>query len=311
MNNTTSIEKMQVDFLEKPTAKKIKSSYLADLFFSIFKDTSFDMYYKKSLLVRNCGTFLEFKTNPTNGKTVLSSANFCKSRLCPMCNWRLSLKRFANLSEVMEQAKQQKFQFLFLTLTVQNSKGEDLKKTISAMLKSFNSLTKYKDFGIIKGYFRAVEVTYNRTTNEFHPHIHVILAIKNTYFNSKYYISQEKWAQLWQQALSVDYMPIVDIRKAYTKKGKQSAEAEASKYTVKDSDYLINDDTELAKNVLTVYDSALKGARLVAYGGVLKEIAKQLELEEDNLTDDITDELLYILKKYRWNIGLNKYQEYN
>ncbi|NLP45959.1 MAG: protein rep [Epulopiscium sp.] len=29
---------------------------------------------------------------------------------------------------------------------------------------------------------------------------------------TRYYLSQEKWTELWKSSLKVDYMPIVDVR---------------------------------------------------------------------------------------------------
>jgi plasmid rolling circle replication initiator protein Rep len=135
--------------------------------------------------------------------------------------------------------------------------------------------------------------------------------VKSTYFNANYYINQKKWAEIWQHYLAVDYVPIVHIQKVYTKKG-SSAESEASKYTVKDTDYLIENDLTLSSKVVQVLDDSLRRVRLIAYGGTLKKYYQELQLNEEKLTDDlenITEDIAYIIEKYRWNFGTKLYQK--
>ncbi|WP_394405379.1 protein rep [Streptococcus sp. 20-1249] len=44
------------------------------------------------------------------------------------------------------------------------------------------------------GYLCSVEVKHNEKENTYLPHIHVLLMVKSSYFNSKKnYISQEEW----------------------------------------------------------------------------------------------------------------------
>ena len=79
-----------------------------------------------------------------------------------------------------------KGRFLFLTLTIKNVSGKELNKTISEMGRGFNRLMKYKkvDKNIL-GYLRATEVTYSNEHENYHPHLHVLLFVKSTYFARK------------------------------------------------------------------------------------------------------------------------------
>jgi hypothetical protein len=65
----------------------------------------------------------------------------------------------------------------FVTLTVPNCNADDLKETISSLLKSFSNIIrvirerkKIKISGI-----RKIEITYNYFLNNYHPHIHVLV----------------------------------------------------------------------------------------------------------------------------------------
>lgn len=303
MNNTI-ISKNQEDFLEKPRQKKLRNEFLAECHKMNDND-------KKAFRSRSCGSYLEFAVYPTEKK--LKSANFCKARLCPMCNWRLSQKRFGNLSAVTELTKSNKYQLLFLTLTAKNVTGNELNNEIKRFFNAWRNLTRYsEDFNkAVHGWFRALEVTYNKDDDNYHPHLHIVLAVKSTYFNSNYYITQKKWSEIWQHYLNVDYIPVVHIQKVYTKKG-SSAESEASKYTVKDTDYLIENDLNLSSKVVQILDDSLRRVRLIAYGGILKKYYAELKLNEENLSDDlenITEDLAYIIEKYRWNFGTKLYQK--
>src|SRR5699024_3004493 len=72
---------------------------------------------------------------------------FCKSRLCPMCNWRRAMKHGIQSQKVVAEVIKQKptVRWLFLTLTVRNVyDGTELNKSLSDMSKGFNRMMKYK-----------------------------------------------------------------------------------------------------------------------------------------------------------------------
>ncbi len=279
---------------------------------------------KKYYRVIDCSTFLEFGVTKTSSLKLLQ-ANFCKVRLCPMCAWRRSLKIFGQVSKVMDQVeKNYNYRYIFLTLTVKNCYSEDLKDTLDLMTKSFNKLSERKAFKkAIKGYFRSLEITYNKEDNTYHPHFHLILAVNKSYFTDKdYYLSQENWTRLWKESLQVDYKPVVDVRRVKSKdKNFSKVIAETAKYTVKSEDFLIKKedgkiDEALTDEVVATLDKALHRKRLVSFGFLFKDIHRQLNLDdaengdlkktdnEDELRDDLTD----IILRYQWNIGIKNYK---
>lgn len=265
---------------------------------------------KKSERMKTCANWLSFHRKD-DGSMKLHDARFCRVRLCPICQWRRSLKTFAQMSQVLEIAKSDGYQFIFLTLTMRNCEADALSDELTHILLSFNRLMKYKDVQkAVKGYYRGCEVTHNIKTDEYHPHLHVILAVNKSYFSGKTYITHAKWLELWQRALQVDYTPVVDVRRC---KGGARVTAEACKYAVKPSDILNMDDWEMTVDTLRTLDKALDSRRFVGLGGILKEIHKKLHLddiedgdlvhvESDAQSDATFEEIVYF-----WN-GYSQYE---
>ncbi|MEK4504387.1 protein rep [Bacillus sp. FSL R12-0069] len=300
--------------------KKIKNQSVADS----FHDAGLK---KKAGLVKTCANVLQFKR--VEGGLKLAHAWFCKVRLCPICNWRRSMKiAQQNREIVLEANKREKLRWIFLTLTTgQTVEGKDLKERIEHSMKSFNRLMKYKRVDdVVRGYFRGLEVT--KSKGKYHPHFHVLIAVKPSYFKDKY-IKQNDWSEIWQKALKLDFKPTVDIRavKPNEKHRKltednvkefEGALQEVSKYPVKDTEFLKGDRQESAMTVYTM-DKSLSYKRLIGYGGLLKEIRKELQLKDvegdgadlikiDDRAEeehDISDEIEFVTAY--WHYGIKDY----
>lgn len=254
--------------------RKILSLKLADIFE--------DLGYKKAMVERvaTCGDTLRF-IRREDGSLRLYQAYFCKNKLCPMCNWRRSMKYSYQTSRIVDEAikRQPKGRFLFLTLTVKNVPGDELNGTISQLTKSFDRL--FKRAKVMKnliGYLRSVEVTHNEKENTYHPHIHVLMMVRPNYFSGRgdNYINQEEWGDMWSQSLKVDYIPMVDIRSVKeTGKGLKGAILETAKYPTKP----IKLDIENKQVVDDLYNGLYR-KRQLGYGGLFKEIKKQLALDD-------------------------------
>ena len=141
-------------------------------------------------------------------------------------------------SRIVDEAIKQspKGRFIFLTLTVKNVEGKALNSTISQLTNSFDRLFKrVKVQRNLLGYLRSVEVTHNEDDNTYHPHIHVLMMVKSSYFKGKEnYITQKEGGEMWSQSLKVSYKPMVDIRTVKeTGKGLRGAVLETAKYPTK------------------------------------------------------------------------------
>src|SRR5690625_5168015 len=176
--------------------------------------------------------------------------------------------------------------FRSLTLSVKNVyDGEELNESLSDMAKGFNRKTKYvKVAKNLVGFMRATEVTVNKIDNSYNKHMHVLLCVEPSYFNSsENYISQKQWTAFWKRAMKLDYDPIVDVRaikpKNKHKSDIKSAIDETAKYPVKHTDFM-TDDEDKNKKRLSDLEEGLHRKRLISYGGLLKEIHKELNLDD-------------------------------
>ena len=265
----------------------------------------------------NCSLWLQFEQEMDTNKKRLKRAVFCRERLCPMCQWRKSLRVFAEVSRVMDEAQRRYADLdpVFLTLTVKNCLGDDLYGTVDKMQNAWNILLNHRQIkGQVKGWFRALEVTISERDGSYHPHFHVIMLFDKGYFkadNAKY-IGIEKWVYLWRLSMKLDYDPVCDIRKIRTNDGKHKAVAEVAKYAVKDAQYLSKDEEKTDERVGTL-GVALYKRRLWAFGGILKKIAKELGVErpEDgdliNIGGEIREDIATVIIQYNWGFGAGDY----
>ena len=300
-NYTAILQSLQEEIERKFTGKREQGDLLAAVY-SVLGMKS------RTQRVLECGTFLEFKVSHEKAK--LQHANFCKDRLCPMCNWRRSLKIFSQMSKVMNAM--QGYEFLFLTLTVRNCSADELPQTVQALYDGWRYLYhKNKEFrSVIEGTFRSLEVTRNKKDGSYHPHLHCILAVKPSYFK-KGYTTQKRWSELWQQACGLDYGPIVHIEKVKdTGSGISDAVAEASKYPTKSSDFLDGLDVKRSAEYAASFLEALGGRRLCGWTGIFAEVRKQLNLDDcENgdlvVTDDdiIREDVACMIVRYSWRAG--------
>ena len=244
--------------------------------------------FKKAERVKDCAEVLEYKLDIETNEMNLFRVWFCKSRLCPMCNWRRTMKHGIQTQKVVAEVirRKPKARWLFLTLTVKNVyDGEELNTSLSAMSQGFNRMMKYvKVAKNLVGFMRATEVTVNKTDNSYNQHMHVLLCVEPSYFNSsENYINQKEWTQLWKRAMKLDYDPIVDVRairpKNKYKSDIKSAIDETAKYPVKHTDFM-TDDEERNLQIVSDLEEGLHRKRLISYGGLLKEIHKELNLDD-------------------------------
>ena len=287
--------------------------------------------------LEHCASFLLYGINQVGVKK-LRQADFCKSRLCPMCNWRKSLKVFSQTSQITEYMLENHptTRFIFVTFTQKNCAFNSLEEAIKAMNDAFSKLTaksrKYA-FAVnfkksLLGYMRAIEVTYNPETKTFHPHIHAIFAVKAGYFKSGNYINHDGWREMWQEAMGLDYDPQVNVQTVKAKKKDSSpldgvdmdemtakktalvcAVAETAKYPVK-MDGILDLPEKTAVDVIIALSNALRGKRLVVFGGLFLDCQKALKLDDVEDGDLIgvegeesINEVAQVLYKFQVKVG--------
>lgn len=255
-------------------------------------------FERYALRMASCSGLLRFgwSTLMETGETRLRlrSAQFCRVRHCPVCQWRRTLMWQARFYQALPKivADYPSSRWLFLTLTVRNCAIDDLGETLTAMNSAFQRLKDRKEFAPVQGWIRATEVTRGKDGSA-HPHFHCLLMVPPSWF-TRDYVKQARWVELWRDCLRVNYEPNIDIRAVKTKTGEvvanvaeqlQSAVAETLKYSVKPED-MANDPEwflELTRQ--------LHKRRFISTGGELKNVL-QLDRETNEdlvIADDVGD----------------------
>lgn len=257
--------------------------------------SEFESYAER---MASCSGLLRFgwSTLMETGETRLRlrSAQFCRVRHCPVCQWRRTLMWQARFYQALPKivVSYPSSRWLFLTLTVRNCGIDALGTTLTEMNAAFKRMEKRKDLAPLQGWIRATEVTRGRDGSA-HPHFHCLLMVPPSWF-TRDYVKHERWVELWRDCLRVNYAPNIDIRAVKTKTGAmvsnvaeqlQSAVAETLKYSVKPED--MTDDPawflELTRQ--------LHKRRFISTGGALKNVL-QLDRETNEdlvIADDVGD----------------------
>jgi plasmid rolling circle replication initiator protein Rep len=259
--------------------------------------------------VASCGSYLVFHECPNGHERRLRRANFCMNRLCSTCNWRKSLATYHQTYEIAHEAlkRQPDLSFIFLTLTIRNVTEDKLSDAITQLLEAFNRFMQLRGWKrYITGWMRSLEVTRNHSKGSkyygtYHPHFHILIAVPPGYFKSGYK-KKKDIQQLWKDSLRINYDPVIDVRKVKPKKPEDEEEfeevqvkdenpiiagavAEISKYTVKDTEYINEQDDDWTDSSVLTLTKSLRGRRLIAYGGVFKQIKKELGIKDVENTD--------------------------
>lgn len=242
----------------------------------------------KAARLRSCCTTLIYRA--VDGGKKLEHANFCRVRLCPICQWRRSLKTFSQAEHVIRaMCTDRPYRFVLLTLTVRNVFGDMLSRTIDDLFDGWDRFSRLVEFkSAVRGWYRGLEVTHNFDAasgdiGTFHPHFHVLLAVNPSYFTSRDYLSQAAWTELWRRSMRLDYVPVVDVRRV--RSIDSGAVAEVCKYAAKDADYIIPDDWQMTVDTVGILDPALANRRLVAFGLEMRRWHRKLHLDDSDQGD--------------------------
>ena len=214
----------------------------------------------------------------------LERTQFCRVRHCPVCQWRRSLAWIARFHAALPKIRVDypKARYIFLTLTLQNCPIQDLRLSITRLNDAFRRLSKRKCFPAL-GYVKSVEVTRS-ADGSAHPHCHVLMMVRPGYFKGQSYINQERWRELWKDALRVTYDPWVHVQAIKPKKSSPDGDSglidalrETLKYTVKGED-LVADQDWLIELTYQVHKT-----RAITVGGVLSKYLSEEEPDDDEL----------------------------
>lgn len=237
---------------------------------------------RKAARVLACADSLHYQRGP-DGRLQLVSAAFCRVRLCPICQWRRSLKVYGQTRQIVDylaaqaaQAGRKPPEYIMLTLTIPNVPGSWLPQVLTHLHRSWQRLCQLDQVqAAVRGWMRATEITYNSNNSTYHPHIHAVLCVPHSYFTGRTYIRRDTWLTLWRQSTRQHDITQVDVRRAYG-----NAAAEIAKYAAKPSDYLDPSDVDRMDSVLATLDAALAHRRFVSWGGCMAAAHSALSLDD-------------------------------
>jgi plasmid rolling circle replication initiator protein Rep len=244
-----------------------------------------DEFQKYADRIKACSELLNFRLVPDNSdgtyKLKLAAAHFCHCRHCIVCTWRKSLRQKARAYQILPKLLDDypTARFLFVTLTVKNCKITELRDTILWMNKGFARLSQLKDWPAL-GYIKTAEVTRGRDGYSAHPHFHVLLMVKASYFGVNY-INQREWVAMWRKSARLDYNPVLDVQALKSKSSLVALLAEVIKYQCKPSTLVYSE-----REWFLELTRQLHRTKAIAIGGVFREYFRELEREPEDLIGD-------------------------
>lgn len=261
--------------------------------------------YTRSARMRDCASQVAYTVCRKCGRKHVTHANLCRDRMCPLCNWRLSMRRYTQMVQIVDGLRKRYPEscWQMCSLTVANCNPSQLNSVMTEMMRAWNYIaSRPKTKERIKGWARSIEITYPRA-NEVHPHIHLLMLWEEGWSPDNYIIDMwinsvrrhaTKSAQEQHQVMVKSEYEIKDVEvipSIYDKPEQdkidalKSAVLETYKYAIKGSDL-----SSMPVGVFKQVDSAIKGRRLVAFGGVVKEFAKELDVQIDSPEEPSTSD---------------------
>lgn len=202
----------------------------------------------------------------------------CGNRWCLRCMQRKALSDALEIYTLANYLYTEKnYRFLFITLTAPNCSGDDLRDTISQFNKGIDRLFKREPYrSDFKAWITKVETTYNVKRKDYHPHLHVLVAVDKRYLkDSDRFVSNDRLRKDWRDVFGDDTITQVDIKKASgdTKRKRMKSVLELAKYTAKPSHYL------RGQKVFDTFFDAMKNRQALRFCGEFSELHKMYDLD--------------------------------
>lgn len=291
--NRLSTESQEEKLFKKLIIKKSYNENVIDYLQSIGEK-------ERAENIRYCGNNIGITT--INNVAKIVKADFCRERLCNICAWRRQSKFIAQTFPIISILENKGYKFLFVTLTVKNMAYEDLDNAVNEIIKGYELLRKRRKIKRAwSGIVRSIELSYNSIEHTFHPHIHLLIAVKDTYFKDKdMYITQEELTHIWKDCIDADYIPIVNIKMV---NDNCVGAVETLKYSLKPNQ---------ARECFDAFFYILRGRRLISFSGIFSKIRKELKYTdfENILTDDVetNQRITYNLYTFDATGGIYRFQ---
>jgi len=219
-----------------------------------------------------------------------ATSEYCKNRVCPICSRIRTAKLINSYVPIFKTWEN----LSFVTLTIPNVPGDELKNSIEKMDRVFKQIVDVlrKQKKPLKG-TRKLEVTYNPKKTNYHPHFHLITEG-----------FRDDLIKYWK-----DYLPEIDLQAQNIKQAREGSEKELFKYFSK-----VIFEGEFFPAALDTILQAVKGKRVFrSYGFKLSENQKEAEKIEKLQSQELT-ELRYLHKTdgaYYWQNDFRTWINWN
>jgi hypothetical protein len=276
-SNTTTIESLK---------RRAKAKYAQNNLMRIMAKLE-SPYAEKYDDTRNCSSVLIQTGNKITSR-------YCKHRWCRICNRIRTGKLINGYEKALNEMKDKQF----ITLTVKNCTGENLRATIEKMLKNFRliqDLRRKQKKPLLKC-IRKIECTYNPDTNEYHPHLHLILeGFRPGSELICEWLKRNPTADSRGQDIRQCYEAIELFKyfaKLTSKSGKDQKHYKGSK--------LINDEWHYP-NALDLIFRSIEGMRIIQPLGGIKMVNDEIEELETQEVENIQEEnTIWIFRGSDW-----------
>lgn len=228
-------------------------------------------------------------------------SHYCSNRFCLVCA-RIRTANLINGYGATIEAIPDKS---FLTLTVKNCKGSELRDQLVTLKKEFFLLRKAikKQYKLKIDGMRKIEVTYNKQSDTYHPHFHILMQDDSVlYQDEKIRVTQlmlQKWLHRFPETTNIKAQKTVPATAGDCK--------EMFKYFTK----LISKDKETGKHKmipaknLRLIMAAVTGTRIFqTYGKIRKlkpePVAKLEQLQLNYYFDEKLTTFVWTQKNHDW-----------
>lgn len=262
--------------------------------------------YARAVRMRECAELVSYTVCRDCGRKHVTHANLCRDRMCPLCSWRLSMRRYTQMVQIVDGLRKRypESSWQMCTLTVANCRPQELTDTVNEMMRAWNYIaSRDKTKERIIGWARSLEITYDKKTGTIHPHMHMLLLWQEGWEPTTYLV--DMWLKTvrryatksaqdahklvskaeYYELASVDTIPSIYDKPEQDKlETLREAVLETYKYAIKGSDL-----AEMPLGIFKAVDTCLHGRRLVAFGGVVKLFAKELAINMDDAESETSD----------------------
>ena len=275
-NEVKELKRLVADIYDIKKQNNLKLAARYQMLSKKSTELSTDYYSRKYERLEQCSTYLEFRREKVSGKYKLINTNLCRVRLCPLCAYKRSLSVYHNTADIINyiSTKYSRSKYLFLTLTIKNVPGSELSAAIDNLTRAWQNMSKQKRIkNVVLGTVRSIEITYNKSSNTYHPHLHILIHTTSDIYAGRNYISQAEFSDRWKSAAGIDYQPIIDIRRIKHNRGREIAEI--AKYSVKPIEW-----DKCAESVIITLDDVLHKRHLLSLSGTMREAKRDLKIAD-------------------------------